>query len=83
MPTRRSRTLRLRPTRRTWPNGIKRGLTAIKYDAAELKKFEQAGAQPVWKSWVAESSAKGVPAQELLDMVLAEAEKAKKALGKN
>jgi len=61
----------------------KRGLIAIKYDAAELKKFAEMGAKPVWKSWVADSSAKGVPAQELLDMVVAEAEKAKKALGKN
>ena len=61
----------------------KRGLVAIKYDAAELKKFEERAAKPVWASWVTENAAKGVPAQELLDMVLAEAEKAKKALGKN
>jgi len=61
----------------------KKGLVAIVYTPEELKKFEQAGAAPVWKAWVAESSAKGVPAQELLDMVLAETEKAKKALGKN
>jgi hypothetical protein len=31
---------------------------------------------------VAATAAKGIPAQELLDLVLAEAEKAKKALGK-
>ncbi|HEY9567883.1 MAG TPA: TRAP transporter substrate-binding protein DctP [Thalassobaculum sp.] len=61
----------------------KRGLTAIVYSPEELKKFAELGAGPVWKAWVEESTAKGVPAQELLDMVLAEAEKAKKALGKN
>lgn len=61
----------------------KRGLVAIVYPAAELKKFEQVGAAPVWKAWVADNTAKGVPAQELLDMVLAEADKAKKKLGKN
>jgi len=56
---------------------------AIVYPAAELKKFEQVGAAPVWKAWVADNTAKGVPAQELLDTVLAETEKAKKKLGKN
>ena len=61
----------------------KRGLTAIKYSDAELKKFQEKGAKPVWDSWVQENSAKGVPAQELLDLVLKEAEAAKKKLGKS
>lgn len=60
----------------------KRGLVAIKYSDAELKKFVEQGARPVWASWVKEVTAKGVPGQELLDFVLAETEKAKKALGK-
>ena len=60
----------------------KKGLQAIKYSPAELKIFEETGAAPVWKSWVAENSAKGVPAQELLDLVLSEAKKAKAKLGK-
>lgn len=61
----------------------KRGLVAIKYSDDELKKFADTGAKPVWTAWVTENTAKGVPAQELLDMVLAEAAKAKTALGKN
>ncbi|MGE0713925.1 MAG: TRAP transporter substrate-binding protein DctP [Alphaproteobacteria bacterium] len=60
----------------------KRGLVAITYPEAELKRFIEVGARPVWSEWVKEASAKGVPAQELLDTVLAEAEKAKKALGR-
>jgi TRAP-type C4-dicarboxylate transport system substrate-binding protein len=60
----------------------KRGLTAIKYSDEELKKFLDGGAKPVWAAWVKASAAKGVPAQELLDKVLAEADKAKKELGK-
>lgn len=61
----------------------KKGLIAIKYSPAELKIFEEIGAGPVWKAWVKEASAKGVPAQELLDLVLSEAKKAKAKLGKN
>ncbi len=61
----------------------KRGLTAIKYSDAELKKFADVGAKPVWNAWVKENAAKGVPAQELLDLVLKEAEIAKKKLGKS
>ncbi|MGE0750519.1 MAG: TRAP transporter substrate-binding protein DctP [Variibacter sp.] len=60
----------------------KRGLTAIKYSDAELKRFLDMGAKPVWATWVKASAAKGIPAQELLDQVLAEADKAKKELGK-
>jgi TRAP-type C4-dicarboxylate transport system substrate-binding protein len=60
----------------------KRGLVAIKYTDAELKKFTDNGAAPVWNSWVKEAESKGVPGKQLLDAVLAETEKAKKALGK-
>ncbi len=59
-----------------------KGLVAITYSDAELKVFEEQGADPVWQTWVKENSAKGVPAKELLDMVLAEANKAKAKLGK-
>ena len=61
----------------------KRGLTAIEYSDAELKKFQEKGAKPVWDAWVQEASAQGVPAQELLDFVLQQAEAAKKKLGKS
>lgn len=60
----------------------KRGLTEINYPPEELKKFAEIGAKPVWDAWVTEMTAKGIPARELLDLVLAEADKAKKALGK-
>src|SRR5690606_25529327 len=56
----------------------KKGLVAIVYPPEELKKFQEIGAGPVWKKWVDENAAKGVPAQELLDLVLSEAEKASK-----
>jgi len=55
----------------------KKGLVEITYPEAELKKFTEIGSKPVWNAWVKEASAKGAPAQELLDLVLAEAEKAK------
>ncbi|BBK33283.1 TRAP-type C4-dicarboxylate transport system substrate-binding protein [Stella humosa] len=60
----------------------KRGLVAIKYDEVELKKFADMAARPVWDAWVKEMTAKNLPAKELLDLVLAEADKAKKALGR-
>lgn len=60
----------------------KKGIVEIVYPQEELKKFAEIGAKPVWSSWVKAQTAKGVPAQELLDAVLAETEKAKKALNK-
>ena len=60
----------------------KRGLVAIVYPESELKKFVDMGAAPVWGAWVKASAEKGVPAQQLLDFVLAEAQNAKQALGK-
>jgi len=60
----------------------KRGLTAIKYDEAELAKFRDVAARPVWDAWTKEMTAKNLPAKELLDLVMAEADKAKKALGR-
>jgi TRAP-type C4-dicarboxylate transport system substrate-binding protein len=57
----------------------KKGLVAITYPEAELKKFTEQGSKPVWNAWVKEVSAKGIPGKEILDLVLAEAEKAKAA----
>ena len=42
----------------------------IRYTAAELAEFRKVGAKPVWDDWVNSASAKGVPAQELLDLIL-------------
>lgn len=61
----------------------KKGLKAIRYSPAELKVFEETAAAPVWQAWVKENTAKGVPAQELLDRILSEAKKAKATLGKS
>jgi TRAP-type C4-dicarboxylate transport system substrate-binding protein len=52
---------------------FKRRLTFVTYTPAELAKFHQVGARPVWDAWVAEMSAKGVPARELLDLIFASA----------
>jgi TRAP-type C4-dicarboxylate transport system substrate-binding protein len=61
----------------------KKGLKGIVYSPEELKLFQEVGAAPVWKAWVTENAAKGVPAQELLDLILNEAQKAKAKLKKS
>lgn len=57
---------------------FKRRLTFVTYSPAELAEFRKLGAQPVWDKWVAETSAKGAPAKELLDLILQTAAKAQK-----
>jgi TRAP-type C4-dicarboxylate transport system substrate-binding protein len=57
---------------------FKRRLTFVTYTPAELAKFHQVGAKPVWDAWVAEMSAKGIPARELFDLIFASAAKARK-----
>lgn len=52
---------------------FKRRLTFVTYTPAELAKFHQVGAKPVWDAWVAEMSAKGIPARELLDLIFTSA----------
>jgi TRAP-type C4-dicarboxylate transport system substrate-binding protein len=54
---------------------FKRKLAFVSYSAAELAQFRKVGAQPVWDAWVAENGAKGVPAKELLDLILQTAAK--------
>ena len=36
-------------------------------------EFRKIGAKPVWDDWVKSASQKGVPAQELLDLILSTA----------
>ena len=50
----------------------------ITYSDAELASFREQAADPVWKAWVEEQTAAGVPAQELLDLVLKTAKEAAK-----
>lgn len=57
---------------------FKRKLEFITYDPAELAEFRRIGGKPVWEKWVAEMSAQGIPARELLDLILSEADKAQK-----
>lgn len=52
------------------------GLTRIVYTDEQLETLRKVGAEPVWKEWAAEMATKGVPGQELLDLILAEAKKA-------
>jgi TRAP-type C4-dicarboxylate transport system substrate-binding protein len=54
-------------------------LKPVTYAEADLARFRAIGGKPVWDKWVKDMSAKGVPAQELLDLVL---NTAKKASGK-
>lgn len=54
-------------------------LKPITYSDAELARFHEIGGKPVWDKWIKESAAKGVPAQELFDLVM---NTAKKASGK-
>jgi TRAP-type C4-dicarboxylate transport system substrate-binding protein len=51
-------------------------LKPITYSEADLARFRTIGGKPVWDKWVKDMSAKGVPAQELLDLVLNTAKKA-------
>ena len=58
---------------------FKARLQPITYTDAELDRFRTIGGKPVWDKWVAGHAAKGVPARELLDLVM---RTAKKATGK-
>jgi TRAP-type C4-dicarboxylate transport system substrate-binding protein len=45
-------------------------LERITYTPEMLKPFEEKAGKPVWAKWVADNKAKGLPAQEALDLVL-------------
>lgn len=45
-------------------------LEKVKFSDEEMEKFREKGADPVWQEWIAENEAKGVPAQELFDLVM-------------
>ena len=52
------------------PIFAKKKIVAITYPMADREKFVQKTAKPVWDEWVKKASSKGIPAQELLDLVL-------------
>ena len=56
-----------------------RGLIEVRYTDEQRAKLIEMGAQPVWDKWVAEATPKGVPAQELLDLIFETAKKASKS----
>jgi len=60
------------------PQADKQGIKKITYSEADLNAFRKAAAQPVWDQWIKEANAVGLPAQELLDLVLKTAKDASK-----
>lgn len=60
------------------PVADKQGIEKITYSDADLAEFQKMAAKPVWDAWVKEQTAAGVPAQELLDLVLKTARDAAK-----
>jgi TRAP-type C4-dicarboxylate transport system substrate-binding protein len=53
-----------------WPELEKRGIEKIEYSDEDLAAFKAKAGKPIWDEWVAEQTANGIPAQELLDVVL-------------
>lgn len=52
-----------------WPELDARGVQQVEFSDEELAAFaEKAG--PIWDAWIAEQTANGLPAQEILDMVV-------------
>ena len=45
-------------------------LEFITYSKADLEQFQKVAGKPVWDDWIAEKSKQGVPAQELLNLIL-------------
>jgi TRAP-type C4-dicarboxylate transport system substrate-binding protein len=46
------------------------GLREIRYPPEVLARIQEIGGQPVWDNWVRDAERQGVPARELLDLVL-------------
>jgi hypothetical protein len=51
------------------PTLDEKGIQQITYSDSDLSAFKDAVAGPAAEAWVADNAAKGLPAQELLDMV--------------
>lgn len=61
--------------KKAWPLFEKRKLEVVKITPEMRAKLESIAAKPVWDAWVAEQTKAGLPGQEALDLVLAEAKK--------
>lgn len=46
-----------------------RGIERVTFSDAEISAFEAAAAAPAAAAWIEDNTAKGLPAQELYDMV--------------
>lgn len=53
-----------------WPLLEEKGIEQISYDDARLAEFRETAAGPVAQKWIEENTARGLPAQELYDLVL-------------
>jgi TRAP-type C4-dicarboxylate transport system substrate-binding protein len=56
----------------------KAGLEFITYSDHDLDEFRRVGAKPVWDKWVKDMTGRGIPGQELLDLILKTAAEASK-----
>jgi TRAP-type C4-dicarboxylate transport system substrate-binding protein len=63
-----------------WIPEYDKRMERITYTPKMRDALKKVGAQPVWDDWVAGVTKKGIPGQELLDFVFAEAKKAKKTM---
>ncbi|GAB4386250.1 C4-dicarboxylate TRAP transporter substrate-binding protein [Albidovulum sp.] len=54
-----------------WPLLEERGIERIRYDEERLAEFREKAAGPVARKWIEENTARGLPAQELYDLVIA------------
>lgn len=53
-----------------YPALDERKIQRITYTEAELERFYEKARKPVWDEWLAEMNEKGIPGQELIDLVL-------------
>ena len=51
------------------PTLSEKGISTITYSDSELTSFREAAAAPIARSWIEENSERGLPAQELYDLV--------------
>ncbi|TMV08946.1 C4-dicarboxylate ABC transporter substrate-binding protein [Ruegeria sediminis] len=53
-----------------WPMLEEKGIETISFDDGRLAEFREKAAGPVAAKWIEENSARGLPAQELYDLVI-------------
>ncbi|MEM5476559.1 TRAP transporter substrate-binding protein DctP [Pacificibacter sp. AS14] len=53
-----------------WPLLEEKGIAQVTFSDADLEAFKTAAAAPAAEAWIAENSKRGLPAQELYDLVI-------------